>query len=369
MAHYFVYPDKDAMMRKGAFAEGTSSQKNYGLDEILEIGKTFTQDSNVVNSTTRALIKFSITEISKSVSDGSIGSDAEYYLNLYDAGSFELMRDNSLYGYAASQSWDEGSGRLSDMPQSEEGVSWRYRTGVSESLEWKSGSQNDWGGTYYSGSGYEASQSFNKDESHDMRMNVTDIVTQWLNGSVSNDGFLIKMLGIDEVNTARYGLYKFFSSDTHTVYAPRLEAVWDDATWSTGSLTAIDTDELGKLQVYMTSFKGEYKKGALTKIRVHGRQRYPARTFSTTSSYLDVQYLPSASCFYSIVDSKTEDVIIPFGSSSKLSCDTTGNFFRLRTEGLYPERFYRVLFKVASGSGITQSTEYYDGDHSFKVVR
>ena len=363
--NYFIYPDIDTTLYQA------SGSQNTGLDEVLEIRKDMSKSGGNIK-VSRILMKFDLSEISSSIVNGTIptiASGTKYYLNLYDAGSFELMRDNSLYAYPISQSWVEGSGRLSDMPQSEDGVSWRYRTGVSESIEWKSGSNSDWGATYFSGSGYEASQSFNKDESHDMRMNVTDIVTQWLNGSASNEGFVIKMTGTEEVDTSRSGLYKFFSSDTHTIYPPKLEVVWDDATWATGTLTATDIDELGKLQVYMTSFKGEYKKGALTKIRVHGRQRYPARTFSTTSSYLDAQYLPSASCFYSIVDSKTEDVIIPFSSGSKLSCDATGNFFRLRTEGLQPERFYKVLFKVVSGSGITQSTEYYDGDHSFKVVR
>ena len=41
MAHYFVFADKDATLEKGSDVFGTSSAKNTGMDEILEIGKVF----------------------------------------------------------------------------------------------------------------------------------------------------------------------------------------------------------------------------------------------------------------------------------------------------------------------------------------
>jgi hypothetical protein len=368
MAHYFVNADKDATILRGADIESTSSVRNTGLDEILEVGKKFQVDSSAIGTISRALISFPITAISESISDGTIGSDASYYLNLYDAGSVELQRSQSLYTYAVSQSWTEGSGRQSDNPQTEDGVSWRYRTEATESIEWDS-SSTLWGATYFSGSGYSGSQSFNKDDQTDMRMNVTDIVNNWLVGSASNEGFLIKRTDTEETSDTRYGIFKFFSSDTHTIFPPKLEVVWDDATWTTGSLSALSVDELGKVHLYMSSFRQEYKQGSLTKIRVYGRERFPTRTFSTSSVFLDVNYLPSASSFYSIVDSKTTDVIVPFGSGSKLSCDSTGNFFKLRTGTLQPERFYKVVFKVVSGSGVNETIEYYDEDYTFKVTR
>ena len=107
----------------------------------------------------------------------------------------------------------------------------------------------------------------------------------------------------------------------------------------------------------------------LSKIRVKGREKYPARTFGTSSAYIDCAYFPSASSFYSIVDSKNEHTIIPFGSGSKLSCDATSNFFTLRTDGLEPERYYNVLFKIESGSGATKTVQFIDNDFQFKVVQ
>ena len=53
----------------------------------------------------------------------------------------------------------------------------------------------------------------------------------------SNYGFIVKRSGsignddvdLDEGTTDRLGTFKFFSRDTHTIYSPRLEAVWDSS--------------------------------------------------------------------------------------------------------------------------------------------
>tara|TARA_B100000686_G_C16801766_1_gene986568 strand:- start:3326 stop:4441 length:1116 start_codon:yes stop_codon:yes gene_type:complete len=370
MAHYFVKADKDATLIRGAAVNGTSSQYNLGGDEIIEVGKAFQVDSTSIGSIQRSVIKFPLTQISKSVANGEIGTDVKFYLNLYDAGSFELTRnDNILEVYTVSQSWTEGDGKLTDDPHIEEGVSWRYRTGVTQSLEWKSGSTDDWGATYFSASLYSSSFTFSKTGS-DARIDVTQMVNTLISGSASNEGFLLKRPKSVETasNSNNFGVLKFFSSDTHTIYYPKLEAVWDDSSWSTGSLSAADLDELGKLEVYLTSLRKQYKQGSVSKIRVYGRERYLARSFGTSSAYLTANYLPSASSFYSVTDAKTDHVLIPFGSGSKLSCDSTSNFFKLKTDGLEPERYYNLHFKVVSGSGISKTVEYLDNKHSFKVV-
>jgi hypothetical protein len=37
--------------------------------------------------------------------------------------------------------------------------------------------------------------------------------------------------------------------------------------------------------------------------------------------------------------------------------------------GLQSERFYRINYKVVSGSGADETIQYFDEKHSFKVVR
>jgi len=80
--------------------------------------------------------------------------------------------------------------------------------------------------------------------------------------------------------------------------------------------------------------------------------------------------LVEGSTYYQIKDAYTEDVIVPFGSGSVVSCDSTGNYFNFWMNGLQSERFYRINYKVVSGSGTSDETiQYFDEKHSFKVVR
>ena len=80
--HYFEFPTKDTTLY------GVSSSMNTGLDEILEIRKDMNDVGDVIY-VSRALIKFDLTYVSKSISSGLItsGSQTKFYLNLYDANS------------------------------------------------------------------------------------------------------------------------------------------------------------------------------------------------------------------------------------------------------------------------------------------
>ena len=371
--HYFTYADTDATIYEG---EATQSQ-NTGIDEILEVRKDMNDNGSVIK-VSRALIKFDITEISESVVDGTIPSNAKYYLNLYDANSVELNTTQSLYGYPVSQSWDGGQGKYYDNPKTLEGVSWRYRVGQTDGTQWISGS-NDTGGTWYSGSGYEASQSFAY-ETRDMRMDVTDIVNKWYNGTVPNQGFMIKRSGsvgnsdssAEEGNTTKYGHFMFFSRETHTIYQPKLEAEWNDSLWASGSLTQLSGSQLEDIVFYMKGLRPDYREKSRVKFRVVARERYPSKTYSTTTvtDGITVHHLPSASSFYQVKDALSEDVIVPYGSGSYLSCDSSGNYFNMRLNGLQAERYYQLEYKVVSGSGASQTINYYGGeDFKFKVSR
>ena len=375
--HYFEFATKDTTLYE------ESQSLNSGLDEILEVRKDKNADGSVIY-VSRALIKFDLTYISQSVVDGLISSPT-YYLNLYDANSQALNISQKLYAYPVSQSWDVGSGRQDSNPIIEDGASWRYRDNGTTETQWSSVYTGS-GGTWYSGSdgqySLEASQSFTH-EAADVRMDVTGIVNNWIysGSSYANEGFMLKRSGsignsdssLPEGDTTHYGRFVFFSRDTHTVYQPKLEVVWNDSKWATGSLSALSSDNLEDMVLYMRGLRPEYKEKSKVKFRVIGRERYPEKTYSTSgysTGYTTAKYLPSGSTYYQIKDAYTEEIIIPFGSGSIVSCDSTGNYFNLWMNGLQSERFYRVEYKVVSGSGTADETvEFYDEKHSFKVVR
>jgi len=361
--HYFTFGEKDTTLYEA------SSSVNAGLDEILEIRKDVSDTGDTV-STTRVLIRFDLSYISQSIVRGTI-TNPKYYLNLYDAKPQNLATSQSLYAYPVSQSWVMGDGRSYDNPITTEGASWKFRDGKIDGSIWGEASSS--GGTWISGDGYVASHSLNH-ESSDIRMNVTDIVNKWLDGTLSNEGFILKrsgsnaLSGSDEGNTTRFGNLSFFSSDTHTKYPPTLETVWDDAKWSTGSLSPLTQANLEDMVIYMKGLRPEYKEKSKARFRLVGRERFPDATYDTTPANLSVKYLPISTSFYSILDAETDDVIVPYGSGSRISCDSTGNYFNLWLDGYQPERYYRLEFRIQSGSGtVEEIDQYFDEGFTFKV--
>ena len=385
--HYFIFGEKDATIYSG----GTTSSRNTGADEILEVKKVVSENGSVQN-VSRALIQFDLTEISESVQSGKIPLSAKYYLNLYDATSEELLRNQNLFAYMVSGSeWTEGNGKLDDDPVTTDGVSYQFRN-QDEETPWVTGSVLTDGGSWFTSSidgQYEVSASFALTKAtRDIRMDVTDLVSNHIYSASSypNRGLILKRESItptdstfsfnsgsdttkDESSSTRFGNLKFFSTDTHTIYPPKLEVVWDDSTWSTGSLSPLVTADLERLKIYFQNLREDYNEKSIVKLRVVGRELYPTTTFATTPSELTIKYLPSASVFYSVRDAETEEVIIPFGSGSTISCDSTSNFFNIQMDAFQAERNYRFLVQVVSGSGANKEINIYDDEFEFRVVR
>ena len=222
--------------------------------------------------------------------------------------------------------------------------------------------RNSGGSTWYTSSidNTKYSQTFSKYNTN-LNTDITKYVTDILSGSRPNDGFLIKRESSEESNTLKYGSSKFFSNNTHTIYVPTLEVKWDDSSFTTGTLSSLTADDI---TLYMKNLKTEYKELSTSKLRVVGRETYPQRSFTNTAPYNQIKYLPSTT-YYQVRDVETNLVLIPFDTTyTKVSCDSTGNFFDFRFNTLQPERFYQFEFRV-DRSG---NKQYFDG-FIFKVVR
>ena len=373
--HYFIFPEKDTTIYQ------MSGSKNTGLDEILEIRKDLNA-SGKNPKVSRALIQFDLSYISASMGRGTI-SNPKFYLNLYDADPKNLSYSQSLFAYAVSQSWVVGEGYSADSPLTIEGCSWRFRDGDTQRTLW-TGSISASGGTWFTD--VYASQSLDY-QTRDLRMDVTPIVNKWLGSTRPNEGFILKRSGsvgnldinTDEGSNDRLGNFSFFSRQTNTVYPPKLEVEWYDTQWNTGSLSPLNSTELEDTVVYMKNIRKTYKENSKVKFRLVGRGRYPTKSYSNTASeYLTVKYLPSGSigsiggdgAYYSVKDADTEETIIPFGTGSLISCDSSGNYFNLWMNGLQSERYYKFEFKVVSGSNTANEiVNFYDDDYVFKVER
>lgn len=358
----FLYPYIDTTIYSDYIVQNT------GADEMLELTNQFSTGSllsSAVNS--RILLDFDLSWISSSINDNEIYAD-KVYLNMYVCTAHDLLNDpEQVYIYPLSQSWTEGYGKRLDSTLRTYGATWIYRDGEVTS------SWNVSGSDYISSSVYEVTASLWENENTfqengkyvyelaDMRVDVTNIVHGWLSGSIEQHGFLIKRSDSEESDAKEYGTLHFYSMQSHTVNLPKLEFVWDDQIYNTGSLTEISASDMF---VYVKQLRKEYNNRAKSRIRVGARELYPVKSYTTANPYSLSRFLPSSS-YYSIVDASSEETIIPFDDYSKLSCDPGGNYFDIRMDGLFPERFYKVKLKVVSGS----IENFYDDNYVFKVTR
>lgn len=357
---------------------------NSGNDEILEIVKE-KGTTNSVYYPSRILIKFKDDDIKDTIKD-IVGSTkfndgtSKTTLKLFSTEHKNLSSPINLETWAVSQSWDEGIGRFSNTPISSNGSSWIYRDNNIINTKWTtssfatttSGSINtpgitEGGGTWHSGSNYIGSQSFLKNQTLDTDIDVTNIVTQFssslfVGGGIGHEGFIIKQLDSEEINTSSsFGELKYFSSDTHTIYPPKLCFKWDDSVHTYQS----SAKQSGNLSVSLYRNRDEYNQNDVAKFRVHVRDKYPTRQFTSTSNYLNTGYFTTSS-YYSIRDAHTEEEVIPFDDTfTKMSADTEGMYFNIYMKSLQPERYYRLLFKHINSDGTT----VYDEKYHFKVIR
>jgi len=385
MAYYSIFPEIDSTI----YSHPDRTFMNTGKDEILELVK----ERGTINSRhhpSRILIKFKNEEIKSIISD-TIGSakfndgTTKANLQLTTVQPQTLTTILNIEAFAVSQSWHEGSGRYSNLPTSSNGVTWKFRdnnvtqspwptssfqAGTTGSIISGSGLEKG-GGSWYTGSGFNGSQQFLNSDSLDINMDVTSIVQKHSASlfagdtyptGVTNNGFVIKHPDSVEENTSSsFGEMQYFSVDTHTIYPPKLCFKWDDSVHTKQSVSK----KSGSLNVTLYKNKQEFNQNDEALLRIHVRDKYPNRTFSTTSNFLNVGYFTTSS-FYSVRDAYTEEEVIPFDDNfTKMSADSEGMYFKLYMKGLQPERYYRILFKNKNNDGIT----IYDDDYHFKIVR
>ena len=388
MAYYSIFPEKDATI----YSHPNRTGLNTGRDEVLELLEEKSSTAELYYPS-RFLIKFKNTEIKDVIENKLTGvaravknETCQVCLEVFSTEHKSLHANHIVQVYAVSQSWDEGTGRFKNNPSSSNGVTWDLRTDTGSSARaiWatssfasnSTGSSCDFmisgGGTWWTGTNYVAETSFSNADNLDLNVNVTRLI-QFFSASyyqgatyptgIENEGFLLKKPEPTECDaSASFGELQYFSSDSHTIYPPKLTFKWDDSTYVTGSNTILTS---GDIFLALYNNKAEFQRKSKQRFRLTTRKRYPDRTFTTSSNYLDTAYLPTSS-YYGLRDTTTDEIIIPFDTNyTKLSADNDGMYFDLFMEGLQPERYYKLMFRVDNNDGIN----IYDEDYYFKVVR
>jgi len=381
MAYYFLYPEKDTTI----YSHPNRRDLNTGIVETLSLdSEKGINDSLYYPS--RILLQFKDSELKEVLRD-KVSGNFSASLNLYATEfSKNLPITQTVELYPLSESWNNGSQRYNNHPNFNgvvsNGCSWLYKDNGTDKTPWGtlttgvtgsfSGSLIPSGGLWYTGSGFETTQSIGITNNFDLNFNVTDqikkfssslFLSQTYPDGIPNNGFILLKENDVYNNTSDQGSLKYFSVDTHTIFSPALTIKWDDSSYVTSSgTTALNS---GKIQISINNNRGEYKQTEEKTFRISSRKQYPTRTFTTSSNYLNVNYL-TANSYYSIEDYTSKEVIIPFDTSyTKLSADSEGMFFKLNMQGLQPERYYRILIRHDNNDGI----QIYDDNYYFKVTR
>ena len=343
MAIYKIFPEKDT------FISYYRPTQNFGRDEVLEVSNE-TELTSLHADKTRALIQFPTSQISDVITNKISGSFVSY-LRLFLADAY-IPSDYTILAYPVSKSWEMGLGRSTDEPINTLGCNWNN---AAQSSSWVNA-----GGDYLQN--ISSSQNFNYISSKDINMNISNMVLGWNSSSFQNYGILLKQSSSIEGSNNPL-ITKFFSMDTHTIYPPQLEFRWDDSSYNTALTQITSSDFISTI----SNNKTEFEENTIYKFRIKARDRFPTRQFLTSSVYLNTKALPSSS-YWALKDVKTEEMVIDFDLNyTKISCDNNSNYFTIYMDGLEPERYYQILYKIILSNGeniiIDNNTNY------FKVVR
>jgi hypothetical protein len=344
MAVYKIFPEKSATIYS------FYPTLNTGIDEILEVS-TF-ESINGTNESSRILLKFPSSSLTSTLALAGTSSISAS-LKLYLANASNLPLDVTLDCHPISLDWNQGTGRLGNVPITTDGVSWKFRNELDINI-WQTSSfttgttasyntsGNAGGGNWYTASSYSSSVSFNNDYNKDLDFNVTNTVLGWKSGSISNYGFIIKNINTEEFGSGSKYELKYFSSNTHTIYPPCLEIKWNDTSYSTGSLSVVTSSYFTAV---LNNNKAEYQQDSVQKFRIAVRDLYPSVTFRTSLSFANQKALPSTS-YWAIKDLDTEEIVVDYDTvGTKIGCDPTSNYFTVYMNGLEPERYYKILLK------------------------
>ena len=114
MAYYTIFPEIDTTI----YSHPDRIHLNTGHDEILEIVKE-KGSSDQKHYPSRVLIRFSNEDLTKAINEigsSNFNSKATCSIQLTSTEPKNLTQILNLQAYAVSQSWQEGSGRYSNLP-------------------------------------------------------------------------------------------------------------------------------------------------------------------------------------------------------------------------------------------------------------
>lgn len=299
---------------------GTGS--NMGAADVLEVFSIFGHASSSSDELARTLIKFPSDKISSDRTNGAIpaSGSVDFYLRLYNAPHASTLPKNfTLEVRPLLQNWEEGRGldmdEYKDQTLELEGANWVF---ASSGTVWTGvGGGEMIGGSFYDNddglSGADSDtdngssgqqrlyKQFFTDGTENLEIKVTELVEEWMAGTLNNYGFIIKLSGTHEAHHSgtnvvlNDGVYeaqppidaspnlmslnnltgsedsfytkKFFARSSQYFFkTPRIEARWDDSVKDDTSNFYVSSALAPELDNVNTIYLYNYVRGQLQNI-------------------------------------------------------------------------------------------------------
>ena len=218
-----------------AYKEGfgvRAKQSNMGEADSLEVFSIYAQASTSSVEISRILVQFPIQDLVSERISGTLpaSGSVKFFLRLFNVEHpFSVPRDFTLTINPVSKSWEEGYGVDLDT-YTDNGFIANYG---GYGATWQmAGSGSQWineGSDYLTGSDYSLSYSL-KTGLEDIDLDITYLTEQWINGTLPNNGLLIKLSSSQEDGSTKQSYYtKKFSARGSEFYMnrPCIEARWD----------------------------------------------------------------------------------------------------------------------------------------------
>ena len=229
---------------------------NMGASDVLEVFSVYGQATTSSLEASRILIEFPISDILSDRNNKKIGSSGsvDFILKLSNAvHTYSTPSNFTLLVSPLSKSWDEGVGLDMETYLDLDSANW---LSSSNATPW-----TNQGGDFLSQS-YE--QYFDIG-TEDLELNITNLVEQWIQTSVENNGVIIKLTGSQENSNESYYTKKFFARGSEFFYKrPWIEARTTDhlkdsrANFIVSSSLLDSQDNLNTLFLY-NRFRGTLK--------------------------------------------------------------------------------------------------------------
>lgn len=214
--------DKDSTITN-AFETNLSTRavySNMGQSDSLEVFSIYGQATTSSLELSRVLMQFPVSSIQQDRAQEKIpaSGSVQFILKLSNAvHPFSLPKNYSLVVNAVSGSWDEGLGLDMEAYKDKEPVNWLSASTI---RPW-----DNEGGDFYPSP--EFSQVF-IEGTEDLEIDITEMVENWINGVVPNNGLMIRLSTVLEADTRSYYTKKFFARGTEYFYKkPWIEARYD----------------------------------------------------------------------------------------------------------------------------------------------